>query len=303
MNDHAQVASYALGLLDFHEMSRFEDHLAECDECAEELEALIPVVGHLGEVEPGDVFDVDSPSAFGAPARSASWSPPVPMRVITPPAQPAQPTPDVPPTQPGQRGRAGDLRRIVPLVRAGRSRQPVQSRSRSRSQAQAQAQRSVGPPTRGSRRRRSLVLASAAAILGAAMGVGAMVVGPWASSPGPASTAVLGQTGQRLSGKDAKSGVQADVVLEPKAWGTLVSLDITDVHGPRTCRLVAVRTDGESEVLSTWSVPAQGYGPDTDPPELKLETSTALPAQNIAALRVQDVTDSGGSNTLVTLHR
>jgi hypothetical protein len=129
-----------------------------------------------------------------------------------------------------------------------------------------------------------------------------MVVGPWASS-GPASTAVLGQSGQRLSATDTKSGVHADVVLESKAWGTLVSFDITDVHGPRTCRLVAVRTDGESEVLSTWSVPAQGYGPDTDPAELNLETTTALPAQDIAALRVQDVTDSGGSNTLVTLQR
>ena len=35
MSEHTQVGPYALGLLDPLEMSRFEEHLAECDECAD----------------------------------------------------------------------------------------------------------------------------------------------------------------------------------------------------------------------------------------------------------------------------
>lgn len=52
---HRDVASYALGILDERDAARFEDHLAECDACAVELEALLPVTGLLSQVD-GDSF-------------------------------------------------------------------------------------------------------------------------------------------------------------------------------------------------------------------------------------------------------
>ena len=47
---HMDVASYALGVLGEAESSRFEEHLATCQDCAEQLEDFLPVVGLLPEV-------------------------------------------------------------------------------------------------------------------------------------------------------------------------------------------------------------------------------------------------------------
>jgi hypothetical protein len=52
---HRDVAAYALGVLDERDAARFEDHLAECDACAVELEALLPVTALLSQVD-GDSF-------------------------------------------------------------------------------------------------------------------------------------------------------------------------------------------------------------------------------------------------------
>jgi hypothetical protein len=52
---HRDVAAYALGVLDEADAARFEDHLAECDACAVELESLLPVTALLSQVD-GDSF-------------------------------------------------------------------------------------------------------------------------------------------------------------------------------------------------------------------------------------------------------
>lgn len=52
---HRDVAAYALGVLDPDDAARFEDHLAECDACAMELESLLPVTALLSQVD-GDSF-------------------------------------------------------------------------------------------------------------------------------------------------------------------------------------------------------------------------------------------------------
>lgn len=52
---HRDVAAYALGVLDQHDAAQFEDHLVECDACAVELEALLPVTALLSQVD-GDSF-------------------------------------------------------------------------------------------------------------------------------------------------------------------------------------------------------------------------------------------------------
>ena len=48
---HFDVASYALGVLDERDASRFEDHLIDCPTCAIELESLLPVVDILSDVD------------------------------------------------------------------------------------------------------------------------------------------------------------------------------------------------------------------------------------------------------------
>jgi hypothetical protein len=366
MSEHIQVASYALGLLDSAEMSRFEDHLADCDECAEQLEQMLPAVDMLADVEPGDLFGVSGLSAFKSSAGADVYPPiadatPKPDKAFwvaeepAPTGRRAEPYPEVdgPPTTklrtqrlrdersraesaggegffadervrnesyPAEPTRAertrserarsdrpdydrattgpmtGEIPKYVPLSRSGAGsggqRRPTSSRPRSR------RPESSGPPGRS---RRGLLIASAAAILGVIAGAGVVTAGPWAKGNTPGITAVSDASADRLTATDPTSKVHAEVVLESKTWGTRVSFGVSDIDGPRECQLVAVKSDGQTEVLSSWNVPKQGYGKGTKPPELSLEASTALARKDIAALRVQNVSDDGSISNLVTV--
>jgi hypothetical protein len=370
MSEHTQVASYALGLLDPIEMTNFEVHLAECDECADQLEWLLPVAGQLADVEPGDLYGVSGPSAFTVPPSS---QPQQYQQPAAPPAAPAAqypadyppasqfhspdyPSGEVPAAGPTRGPRTGEVptrsprtgeiptrgprtgempvsrrtgevptrsprtgeiplsgppsgeNRIVPLVRGGDTRrrqqlppepQPRAYESYEPVQSQPQG-RSRRPEEFSSRRRNGgLMLAAAAAVIGALAGAGAVVAGPW-SGDQDNGTAIERVSGDKLAATDGKSGVSSNVVLSQKPWGTLVSFDVSELDGPRNCRLVMVRADGGAEVLSTWTVPKQGYGAGTKPPKLSLQASTSVQRKDIAELQVQDVRKSGNT-TLVTI--
>ena len=108
-------------------------------------------------------------------------------------------------------------------------------------------------------------------------------------------------TGERMASTDARSGVRLDAALEPKDWGTQVQFAVSNIKGPLTCRLVAVRTDGRSEVLSTWTVGDEGLGHRRASRQpLLLPAVTALPRADIAHLQVQSVAANGTAETLVT---
>lgn len=162
--------------------------------------------------------------------------------------------------------------------------------------------------------RRPLVAAAAAAV--AAVAVSAGVFGGLASQEILTTSAAGARTpasspwdglhgpdlehGRRLSATDAGTGVSADVVLDSAQWGTRVSFALSRLGGPRSCRLVAVRSDGSTEVLSSWVVPSQGYGQDGQSPPLVLQAATALRLADISALRVDDV-GQGGAWPLLTV--
>jgi hypothetical protein len=130
--------------------------------------------------------------------------------------------------------------------------------------------------------------------------VGAVTMGPWSGSDSLPGTAISASA-DHLSAQDPQTGVKADAALQSNTWGTLVSFDVSDIKGPRTCQLVAVRQNGDTEVLSSWNVPKQGYGADAKASKLQLQASTALDRKDIAALRVQNVSADGETSTLVTI--
>jgi len=49
--EHFDVASYALGVLDERDAARFEDHLIDCHRCAYELESFVQVADLLSDVD------------------------------------------------------------------------------------------------------------------------------------------------------------------------------------------------------------------------------------------------------------
>ncbi|MFD8479932.1 anti-sigma factor family protein [Kitasatospora sp. NPDC059673] len=131
---------------------------------------------------------------------------------------------------------------------------------------------------------RRLVLAAVAAIL--ALGGPAVT---WALTEGPQ----VAVAAQQFSATDANTGVSATVGVDPAAWGSRISLDLGHVSGPQSCSLVAVGTDGSRQTVTSWAVPATGYGGRT---ELRTGGGTGLAPSAIARFEVHS-----GSAVLVAV--
>jgi hypothetical protein len=120
-------------------------------------------------------------------------------------------------------------------------------------------------------------------------------VSPWSGLRGPDL-----QHGRRLAATDPGTGVHAEVVLDAAPWGTKVSFAVSQLPGPQNCRLVAVRRNGDEEVLSSWVVPREGYGEAAQPRALVLQAATALDGADIVGVRV-DAVGRGATWPLVTV--
>ncbi len=69
---------------------------------------------------------------------------------------------------------------------------------------------------------------------------------------------------EKIAATDAVTEVSAAVGMEKKGWGTHTVLELKNVKGPLKCSLIAVSKDGEEETVTSWAVPAWGYGiPDS----------------------------------------
>jgi hypothetical protein len=242
---HDAVGAYVLGVLDDADATAFEAHLAGCDRCAAQLEefsGMEPMLALLAD-GPGRFTDIAPLSDRGGQDDALA------------PGVPAQPTGP---------GAVGDTRRgDVFALPTG-----------------ASPSAGVGPSphlldrlidevaaNRARRRRRSFYLAAAAAVL-IIGGPTAAVVGT--SGDGRTSTSQVAEAGTdssyfkalktKFSATDPATKVSATVGLERKAWGTSAVMELKNVKGPLKCRLVAVSKSGEQQVVTSWSVPAWGYG-------------------------------------------
>ncbi len=249
--DHFDVASYALGVLDERDATRFEDHLVGCERCAIELDSFVEVADRLADLDGAAVIAAEQSRTDG---------------VV--------------------------LQNMIGEVKVERRRA-------------------------NSRRLYSL---AAAVVVFAMLSIGALFVGgryltttnqaPTTASRGPGQLDPLpnsdgpGIGGPDLAGlkyqaSDPRTGVHADMALEKKDWGTQISFAISNIKGPKTCRLVAVHTDGSLEPLVSWTVGERGWGTAAHPEPLLLQAITATPRENIAHVQVQEVAANGTSDTLV----
>ncbi|MEU1756539.1 zf-HC2 domain-containing protein [Micromonospora matsumotoense] len=177
---------------------------------------------------------------------------------------------------------------------------------------------------RKARFRQVLSMAAAVVAVGALSGIGVATFGgtvggdgpviaePSRSTPvdGPASPQptrsgpAVGGTeieGDQFDATDGSTGVKATMWLASKEYGTWIGFNLTRLPGPRTCRLVVIRKNDTTEVISTWAVPGTGYGTTANPQNLQLEASTSAPRGEIAKLQVQSVDANGVASPLVTL--
>ena len=145
------------------------------------------------------------------------------------------------------------------------------------------------------RRRWQVALGAAAGIvlIGGGIGVG-VAASPQHAGP-PAQGAVL--TGQLHSATDPGTGATGTVGLVAKAWGTQVTLDLSKVHGPADCELIAVSRTGERRVVMGWLVPAPGDGVPGHPAHLVIRGGTSIPRNDLARVDVDVV----NGRTLVSI--
>ena len=126
------------------------------------------------------------------------------------------------------------------------------------------------------RRRVRWMVAVGAAACVAALGGGFAAGVAVAPSRSQATAASPVLTGQLHSATDPQTGVTGTVGLVAKAWGTYVTLDLADVHGPLECELIAVTKTGERRVVAGWSVGVPGDGVPGHPAHLLVAGSIAI---------------------------
>ena len=145
------------------------------------------------------------------------------------------------------------------------------------------------------RRRWQVALGAAAGIvlIGGGIGVG-VAASPQHAGP-PAQGAVL--TGQLHSATDPGTGATGTVGLVAKAWGTQVTLDLSKVHGPADCELIAVSRTGERRVVMGWLVVAPGDGVPGHPAHLVIRGGTSIPRNDLTSFDVDVV----NGRTLVSI--
>lgn len=119
--------------------------------------------------------------------------------------------------------------------------------------------------------------------------------------PLPPNGGIGGQLpgGDRYGVRDPRTGVRLDVALEKKDMGTQISFGVSNITGPRTCRLVVTKTDGSTEVVSSWTVGDKGWGTAAQPQAPALQAVTALSRDQIANISVQALNAAGTPETLV----
>ena len=135
-----------------------------------------------------------------------------------------------------------------------------------------------------SRRRVRWTVAVGAAACVAALGGGLAAGFAVAPNNPPPGTAVL--AGQLHSATNPQTGVTGTVGLVTKTWGTYVSLDLADVHGPLECELIAVSKTGERRVVTGWVVGVPGDGVPGHPAHLLVQGGTAISAADLARFDV-----------------
>ncbi|WP_405644819.1 anti-sigma factor family protein [Streptomyces uncialis] len=144
-------------------------------------------------------------------------------------------------------------------------------------------------------RRRSFSLVAAAAVLIIGGPVAVVSLGRGDDSGGkevaahptsPAEDAFFHHMEEKIEATDTGTRITATVGLERKAWGTHTVLELKNLKGPEKCSLIAVGKNGERETVTTWSVPAWGYG---IPGATRVEARKPLYVHGGAALSRDDI--------------
>lgn len=136
---------------------------------------------------------------------------------------------------------------------------------------------------RHDRRRRLLTSIAAAVIVLAAIGVSVGFGVTHDRNSTPRAVAFASQT---FTATNPQNHVQATITETRKGWGASVDVSVvgvtSDLAGP-SCQLIAVGSDGKTDVAASWSAPVAGY---TGLSKVNAAGSTAMASKDITGFKV-----------------
>jgi hypothetical protein len=110
-----------------------------------------------------------------------------------------------------------------------------------------------------------------------------VATGPWQAAQ------LARSAGQAYAATDKLTGASGTVHLVSKPFGTQLTLELSGVHGPLTCQLIAVSKTGQRTIAVGWRVPATGYGVPGHPMHLVITGGTAIMPQDLSRVVVNVV--------------
>ncbi|MFK3980485.1 anti-sigma factor family protein [Micromonospora sp. NPDC050397] len=221
---------------------------------------------------------------------------------------------------------AGELESMLPVVdllaEVDGDDLAVMERSTADDQLVTRALNVVSLDRRRARKQRILSLAAGVVVVALLSGLSLVAGASWSGNPStqalptpsgsataPGNPPLTGggfggpemENAEKLTVTDKDTGVRADLLLDGRPFGTQVSFALSNLTGPRTCRLVVLRRNGAPEVLSSWTVPPDGYGTPAHPEPLLLQSTTSAQRADIDRMQVQAVDAKGTATALVTV--
>lgn len=258
---HAHAAAAVLGLLAPDAEARFAEHLRSCPGCRHELVGLRPAVSVLDAVQRHAAGPDGSRPPRAVTPRTVTPSTITPRTVATPPTG------------------------VVRL------REDAARRNRRRDGRDERRARVAARPLL------LLPIAATAGLLASGSVVTMEEIGlapRWSEATRSADSGV-----RDVTATDPGTGATARMRLERLPSATGVTIWVTGVSGPRTCRLVAIGADGHADVLATVQVPPSGFGTRRQPDPLHLSVTTPRSGDEIRRVIVESLPESGPATTLV----
>jgi anti-sigma factor RsiW len=250
------LGAYIIGALDPDEEARVAAHVRSCCSCHTELLELGAVVADLALLTP------DGRASSAEPDLSSSQHP----------SSQHPSSPDLSPSHPSPSPSPGLASVTSPASSSGAA-----------SAGGGAHRRAAGMP-----RRRLFTFAAAAAGLASATGVG-FALGQGADGTAPDAAPPVAAGTRTVESRDSTTNITAQAVLTPAPWGTGIQLTVAGtqqtVAAGVHCTLFAVSRTGKTDTAGSWAVPARSPTPAGE----RIRASTAIPLQELSALRVATV--------------
>ncbi|MBC6460486.1 zf-HC2 domain-containing protein [Actinomadura sp. HBU206391] len=129
-------------------------------------------------------------------------------------------------------------------------------------------------------------LVAGIALVAGGAAIGAAIAGDAEAPDHGSPAAELLARGERHSATDPATRAKGVVALESRPWGTQVALDLGNVRGPLTCRLVAVTRAEGRQPVTEWAVPAKGYGVPGSRDHLQIHGGSSARRSDIVGFEV-----------------